>query len=85
MMQSATKEDLKEATREIIGHFVKSQGIQNDRLEKIEHTLDAVAEDVAKIKLAVVDLMATDRHVHNLVNALKRQGIDLNESEIFAL
>lgn len=94
MSQTATKDDvrnlgetlrdeIRENTREIIGHFNKSQGAQNERLERIENRLEEVGEDVSKIKLAVVDLMATDRHMHNLVGALKREGISLNDNEIF--
>lgn len=70
-------------TRDIISHFNKSQGLQNERLERVETKLDGVAEDVSKIKLAVVDLMATDRHIHNLVRELRGQGLTLDESKIF--
>ncbi len=57
--------------------FNKSQGLQNKRL-------DIIAEDVSKIKLAVLDLMGTDRHMHTLVRELKGQGIALDETKIFA-
>ncbi len=77
MSQPVTKDDLRVATREIIDHFNKSQSEQNQQL-------GAIAEDVAKIKLAVIDLLATDRHLHNLVAALQRQGIKLSETEVFS-
>ncbi|MBI4092408.1 MAG: hypothetical protein HY420_00620 [Candidatus Kerfeldbacteria bacterium] len=95
MGQAATKEDIralgnnlregiKENTREIISHFNASQGEQNKRLDRIETKVDTMAEDVAKVKLAVVDLIATDRHLHNLVRELKAQGVKLDEAKIFA-
>lgn len=71
--------------------FNKSQGLQNERMDRFENKLDAVAgrledvaEDVSKIKLAVLDLMGTDRHMHNLVRELKGKGIALDERKIFA-
>ena len=70
-------------TQEIISHFNQSQGLQNQRTDQIEAKLDSVAEDVAKIKLVTVDLMGTDRHVHNLVRELKGQGLPLDEKKIF--
>jgi len=73
----ATQDDLRSATREIIDHFSQSQGAQNERL-------DAMAEDIAKIKVAVIDLLATDRHLHNLVRELKAHKIPLDEAKIFA-
>jgi len=72
----ATKDDLRIATQEIIGHFNRSQAEQNERLE-------AMAEDLAKVKVAVVDLLATDRHLHNLVRELKARGLPIDERKIF--
>jgi predicted nucleotide-binding protein (sugar kinase/HSP70/actin superfamily) len=98
MAQAITKLDLhealKETTREIIGHFNKSQGEQNrqidarfdavdQRFDGIDQRLDEIGDDVSKIKLAVVDLMGTDRHMHNLVHELKGQNIKLDEAKIF--
>ncbi len=34
--------------------------------------------------MAVIDLLATDRHLHNLVRELKAQGLVLDERNIFA-
>jgi vacuolar-type H+-ATPase subunit I/STV1 len=90
---------LKETTREIISHFNASQGVQNRHLGKIDQRLDSIdsrlegltsevhdmGDDVAKIKLAVVDLMGTDRHMHNLVRELKGQNIKLDEARIFSM
>ncbi len=99
MAQAVTKSDLhealKETTREIIEHFNKSQGEQNrqvgerfdavdQRFDGIDRRLDEIGDDVSKIKLAVVDLMDTDRHLHNLVSELKSNDIKFDESKIFS-
>lgn len=92
------REDLRETTREIITHFNKGQAAQNERLDRIEGRTDGVEQslqtvredltqvkgDVSKIKLAVVDILATDRHIHNLVSELKSKGIDVDERKVFA-
>ena len=59
-------------------------GKVDERLNGIDTKLDALAEDMAKVKLAVVDLLATDRHMHNLVRELKAQNIAVDEAKIFA-
>lgn len=68
---------MRDNTREILQYVQESQAAQNKRL-------DDLSEDVSKIKSAVVDLLATDRHLHNLVRELKRQNITLDETKIFA-
>lgn len=59
--------------RDLNSQFVKSQELQNERMDRefgeVNTKLEAVAEDVSKIKLAVVDMMSTDRHMHNLVGS----------------
>jgi len=70
--------ELIETKQEIIAHFNASQGLQNEKLE-------AIQEDMAKVKSAVLDLLATDRHLHNLVRELKRNGIPLDEARVFAV
>ncbi len=67
---------LTESIRGLNTNFNKSQGAQNIQLNEI-------GEDVRKIKSVVVDLMGTDRHMHNLVRELKVKGIPLEESRIF--
>lgn len=74
---------LTESIRGLNTNFMKSQGVQNKRLDTIDEKLDSIREDVTKIKLAVVDPMGTDRHMHNLVRELKVRGIPLEESKIF--
>ncbi len=82
--------------RDVNTNFNKSQGLQNERMDKefkalhegldeVQVKLDSLAEDMSKVKLAVVDLLATDKHMHNLVRELKLQGIALDESRIFAV
>ena len=90
--------ELQETKADIISHFNASQGKQNERMDRMDQRMDRmegnivtikdqlndVAEDVGKIKSAVLDLMATDRHLHNLVRELKRNGIALDEARVFA-
>lgn len=71
------RSEMQQNTQELITHFNQSQAIQNVKL-------DALSEDMAKVKLAVVDLLATDKHMHNLVRELQGQGIALDEKRIFA-
>ena len=54
------------------------------RLDNVEQQLTGVTQDVSKIKLAVIELMPTDRHLHNLVSCLRREGIPLDDREIFS-
>jgi len=65
-IKESFRDELRVTTREIIGHFNQSQTIQNQRMDRMEKRLDSVdekletiGEDVAKVKLAVLDLMAT--------------------------
>ena len=78
------RESLRENTRDVIAHVTKSQTAQDQRLEQIESKLDGIAEDVSKVKLAVVDLLATDRHLHNLVRELKANNVPVDEGKVFA-
>lgn len=75
---------LTESIRGLNTNFMKSQGAQNERLDTVDEKLDLIGEDVTKIKLAVVDMMGTDRHMHNLVRELKIKGIPLEEGKIFS-
>lgn len=69
--------------QDINASFNKSQGEQNHRFENrfnyIDQEIGVIKDDVHKIKLAVVDLMGTDKHLHNLVRELKGNGIALDE------
>ena len=86
------REELLETKQEIIVHFNASQGKQNERMDQIdqrlghmEGQLTGLQEDIAKIKSAVLDLLATGRHLHNLARELKRNGIALDEARVFAV
>ena len=73
-----------ENTRDLLAHQQQSLEPIRQSMDEAHTKLDALAEDMAKVKLAVVDLLATDRHIHNLVRELKAQNIALDESKIFA-
>ena len=77
--------------QDINASFNKNQGTQNERFDRIDERLDhldgtvgVIKDDVSKIKLAIVDLLGTDKHLHNLVRELKGNGIALDEQKIFA-
>lgn len=77
--------------RDAMRHVSQRLDRQDEKIEKvetklvgIETTLVDVADDITKIKLAVLDYLGTDRAVHNLVRELKSQGIKLDERKIFA-
>lgn len=90
--------EMRQNTREIIEHFNQSQSGQNDRLDGVEYrlgnvesrldrlevNLHSVSEDVATIKIAVLDLANTDRHMHNLVDELHDKGVAVNRKRIFS-
>jgi|GEM_PF-2525157 len=62
---------LKETTKEIISHFNLSQGLQNERIDKLEYKIDKLEGSVGRIETALVDYLYTDRVVHTLVYELK--------------
>jgi hypothetical protein len=64
--------------------IIKRIDCVESRLDRVEEKVDAVASDLAKVKLAVVDLFATEKHMRNLVRELQGQGIALDEQKIFA-
>jgi len=78
------RETLRGNTRDVVAQVTKGQVAQDQRLDRIESKVEGIAEDVAKIKLAVVDLLATDRHIHNLVRELKANNVPVDEGRVFA-
>ena len=74
--------------REVIRHFNESQTEQNRRIDErfdaVDGRLNEIADDLAKVKLAVLDYLMTDRALRNLVQELKAHGIALDEKRIFA-
>lgn len=56
-------------TKEIIGHFNKSQGFQNERMDQMDSKLDAI-----------IEMLTMKREMRNLVRELAKQGITLDES-----
>lgn len=89
MDQPVTQTHLAGAVKEIISHFNTSQGEQNQhfdaRFDAVKGQIEDLADDMSKVKLAVLDYLATDRAVRNLVHELQSQGIKLDEKKIFAI
>lgn len=97
-IKEGIREEIQVATRDIISHFNASQGEQNNRLDELakqfkefkgeihelKDIVEDMGEDVSKVKLAVLDILSTDRHLHNLVHELQEQGITLSHEKIFA-
>lgn len=72
--------------RDLNTQFVKSQGVQNDRLGGMEKRLGTIEQEVleANTKLnAIMDALATRQEVRNLVRELRGQGMTLDETKIF--
>lgn len=59
-------------TRDIISHFHQSQGLQNERMDRMDAKLDAI-----------VEMLTMKREMRNLIRELKAQGMVLDESKIF--
>lgn len=66
-------------TKEIIGHFNKSQGYQNERMDQID---DQLAEINVKLD-AITKMLVMRQEMHNLIRELGKKGIALDESQIF--
>ncbi len=72
-------------TREIIGHFNKSQGFQNERMEKEFSTIHEEFAEV-RVKLdAITEMLAMRQEMRNLIRELRSQGLTLDESKIFVV
>jgi len=77
-------ENIKESTREVISYVQESQAKQDKKIEAVATDVKELRDDMKKVKHAVVDLLATDRHLHNLVRELKAEGYRVDESKVFA-
>jgi len=77
---SIIRQDIKEFNQDVN----KRLSTQDKKLDGLKDDMGIVKEDVAKIKLAVVDLMKTDTHLHNLVDELHDNNIDIDEAKVFA-
>lgn len=98
-MPSLTKEDLnllgdrfdsrlRAAVQDIIGHFNKSQGEQNIRLDKVDSRLGTMDDRLNKMdaKLeAIMEMLATRKELRLLIKELKAQGIRVDESKIIVV
>jgi len=86
---------IREDIRDVISHFNKSQAEQNKRLDVMDKRFDGVDKrldgidarfDQIDSKLdAIMEMLATRKELHNLVRALKKQGVVLDEAEIFTV
>lgn len=72
-------------TREIIGHFNESQGLQNERMDSIERNMGEQFAEV-NVKLdAITEMLAMRQEIRNLIRELRDKGIALDESKIFVV
>lgn len=71
----ATKGDI----REITSHFNKSQGLQNERFDRMDERFDRID---AKLE-AIIEMLTMRQEMRNLVRELRGQGLMLDESKIF--
>ncbi|MDP3964572.1 MAG: hypothetical protein Q8Q20_02855 [bacterium] len=66
-VQASLRQDI----RDVLDYLKESQAVQDKHLEEIDSKLDAIME-----------MLATRKELHNLIRALKKQGIKIDESEI---
>lgn len=73
------REVIKGNTQDLISHFNKSQGLQDERMDAqfsdVNTKLDAIMSG---------EILVTRRQVERLISALEAQGIKLNVCEILA-
>lgn len=95
MAQALTKADLTalrkglEASfhgevRDLVEHFNRSQGAQNERLDAMEQRFESRFDEVDTKLSAIMEMLATRQELRALVRELKAHGIALDESRIFA-
>lgn len=77
--RDGVREETKEATREIIGHFNASQGKQDEWIKEefstINTKLDAIMSG---------EVLVTRKQFQRLLRTLAARGIEVNEAEILA-
>lgn len=66
-------------TKDIISHFIASQGQQNERMDTMDERFDGID---AKLD-AIIEMLTVKQELHNLVRQLGTKGITLDESKIF--
>lgn len=70
-------------TQDIIGHFNKSQGFQNTRMDSVEGKLDSGFLDVHTKLDALMEESSTRKELYNLVDELHHQGVSVDSKKIF--
>lgn len=69
--------------RDLNTNFVKSQGLQNERMDK---EFGEIHEEFAEVNVkldAITKMLVMRQEMHNLIGQLRGQGIVLDESKIF--
>jgi hypothetical protein len=72
--------------RDFVAHFNKSQGKQNDRLDRVDARLDKMDDRLDKIDVkldAIMEMLAMRRELKNLVRELQAQGIAIDAAKVF--
>ena len=67
------------AVREIIGHFNKSQGEQNKKLDAHSKQLEEIDVKVT----AIMEQLALRQELQNLVRELRAHGVAIDPSRVF--
>lgn len=79
---------IRQDIHDIIGHFNRSQGDQNERFDRRFDRLDTdvkeLKENMAKVKSVVVDIMPVDRHLRNLTTELRVLGVPVDDRKVFS-
>lgn len=79
-LREAIQADLREFNQHVTQRFDQV----DRRFDRVERDIKEIRADLSKVKVAVVDLLSTERYVKNLVRELKAQGIALKEEKIFS-
>lgn len=77
-------EILKASIRDLNENLNQGQGKQNERMNRMDGRMAKMETDLSDVKVAVLELVGTDRALHSLVRELKGQNIALDERRIFS-
>ncbi|MFA6512204.1 MAG: hypothetical protein WCV86_03725 [Patescibacteria group bacterium] len=87
----AQTEVLSGSIRDLNEQLVRGQGKQDTRMDRMDARMDRmesgiieIKSELGDVKVAVLELVGTDRALHSLVRELKGQHIPLNERNIFS-
>ncbi len=82
-LHSALSAEMLSNTKDVIRHFNQSQSVQTRHFAERFDGVDQRLEEVDTKLDALMEMVAVRKELHNLVTALRKQGIALEESEIF--